>query len=85
MIKKPSKKKDVTIGEEEQNGKQKRRKKINRELLYIKVLYRWWVRRKGKTGKRRKVGVKKNWSVLVEPSYFPQGNWKQSLMVKPGG
>ena len=46
-------------------------------------IYCWGVRRRGKTGKHGKVEVKRNWSVLAQPPYSPQGNGKQSSRVEP--
>ena len=34
---------------------------------HSKILYHWEVRRRGKTGKHRKVGVKRKWWVLAQP------------------
>ena len=50
-----------------------------------KVLYRWGVRRRGKTGNHRKVGVKKKWWVLVQFPYSQQGNGRQSPRVETTG
>ena len=36
-----------------------RKSNLSRQLS--KVLCRWWFRRRGKTGKQGKVGVKRNW------------------------
>ena len=38
------------------------------------VLYRWGIRRRGKTGNHGKVEVKRKWWVLAHPPYSPQGN-----------
>ena len=40
-----------------------------------KVLYRWGVRRRGKTGKHRKVGEKKVMG-FSSASLFPERKWK---------
>ena len=39
---------------------------------------------KEKTGKHGKVEVKRNWYVLGQPHYFPQGNGRQSPRLEPG-
>ena len=41
--------------------------------------------RRGKTGKHRKVEMKRKWWILVEPPYYLQGNGRQSPRVEPGG
>ena len=43
------------------------------------------VRRRGKTGKRVEVGVKRRWWVLANPPYSPQENGRQSPWVELGG
>ena len=40
-------------------------------------------RRGGKTGKCRKVGVKRKWRVLAQPTYSPQGNGRELSRVEP--
>ena len=47
-----------------------------------KVLYRWGVRRRGKTGKHGKVGVKRKCRVLAQPPFSPQGNKRKSPKVE---
>ena len=41
------------------------------------------VRRRGKAGKHGKVGLKKQWWVLAQVPYSPQGNRSQSPRVGP--
>ena len=47
-----------------------------------KVLYRWGVRRREKTGKHRKLRVKRKWWVLAQPPYYPQESRRQSPRVE---
>ena len=53
---------------------------LSRQHLKVLLL---GVRRNGKAGKIRKVGVKKNWWVLALPPYSLQENWKQLPKVAP--
>ena len=43
-------------------------------MQHSKVLYRWGVRRRGETGRRGKVGVKRKWWVLAQLQYSLQEN-----------
>ena len=55
---------------------------------HSKVLYRWRVRRRGKSGKHTKVGVKRKWWVVALPPHSPQGNGRQVSQggtIEPGG
>ena len=82
----------VIISEDETQGA------ISPEIIYIllllllrsnpcrqhsKVLCRWGVSRRGKTGKHRKRRVKRKWGVLAQPPYSPQGNGRQVPRVEP--
>ena len=55
--------------------------KSNLSRQHSKVLYCWGVRRRGKTGNHRKVGVKREWWALAQPPYSLQGNGRQSPRV----
>ena len=48
-----------------------------------KVLYRSRVRRRGKTGKYRKLGVKRKWWVSAQSPYSPQVTGRQLPRVEP--
>ena len=50
---------------------------------HSEALYRWGLRKRGKTGKHEKVGVNRKWRVLAQPPYSPQGSGKQSPRVEP--
>ena len=77
----------------EKQSLRKRRKIENFPLLLLllsnpsrkhsKVLYRWGVRRRGKTGNHGKEAVKRKWWVLTQNHYSPQGNGRQSPKVEP--
>ena len=56
---------------------------INHGTQHSKVLYRWGVRRIGKTGKHGEVGVNRKRWVLAQALYSPQGNRKHSPRVEP--
>ena len=55
----------------------------NPSRQHSKALYRWGFRRRGKTGKHRKVGGKRKWRVLAQPPYSPQGKGRQGPRVEP--
>ena len=57
----------------------------NPSRQHLKLPYRCGVRRRGKAGKYKKVGVKRKWWGLGQPSYSPQENGRQSPRVELGG
>ena len=57
----------------------------NPSRQHSKALYHWGVRRRERTGKHGKVGVKRKRQVLVQLSFSLQGNGRQSLRLETGG
>ena len=45
--------------------------RTNHSRQNLNVLFYWGVRRRGKTGKHGKVGVKSKWLILAQPPYSP--------------